>query len=160
MKSKLLSVVCASAIIMAAGMVNAADKKAGELSPQPAGHEMKNHKGEPKFDKKMHQRMADKFAKELGLSDEQKAEAKKIRKEGREKVEPLMKEMKVLREKMDKMREENMKEFEKILTPEQKAKMEQMKKEHDEMREKRKLERKQKKDAMKIRKEHKEHKKD
>ena len=44
-------------------------------------------------------------------------------------MKPLMEESKALREKMDKLRQENMGEFEKILTDEQKQKFEEMKKE-------------------------------
>lgn len=143
MNNKLLSVFAAVAILTGTGFANAADKKDGELPPPPPpGHEFEHPRGEPKFDKEMHKKMADKFAKDLGLSDEQKAQADKIREEGRKKVEPLMKEMKNLREKMDKLREENMKDFEKILTPEQKTKLEEMKKHHDKMREERKDRRK------------------
>lgn len=42
-----------------------------------------------------------------------------------------MKEMKVLREKMDKIREADMKKFEALLTPEQKAKLEARKQHHE-----------------------------
>lgn len=93
----------------------------GMLPPPPPAHEMPH---------KVRKEMADKFAKDLGLTEEQKAQADKIRKDGREKMEPLMKEMKTLREKMDKLREDNMKDFEKILTPEQKDKLDKIKAEH------------------------------
>ncbi len=67
------------------------------------------------------------FDERLGLTAEQKAKAKAIRAEGREKLKPIMKEMKELRKKADEIRTENMKEFEDILTPEQKAKLKSMK---------------------------------
>ena len=73
--------------------------------------------------------MEAKLADKLKLDDAQRVQAKKIREEGRKKVKPLMKEMKEIREKMDKLRQENMEEFEKILTPEQKNKFSELKKE-------------------------------
>lgn len=98
------------------------------------------------------------FENKLGLTDAQKAQAKEIRLRDREKMEPVMKEMKAKRDQMEALknsdapdkeakmkalreemkplwekanaaRKENMAEFEKILTPEQKAKFEEMKKE-------------------------------
>lgn len=151
MNKMFLTVVCASTIAFGATIANAAEKK--EMLPPPhQGEEMEHPrpmkqdgKG-PKFDKEMHKKMADKFAKDLGLSEEQKVEAKKIRKEGREKMKPLFKDMKELREKMDKVRESNMKEFEKILTPEQKAKLEKMKTDREEARKQKKAERMKKHD--------------
>ena len=73
------------------------------------------------------------------LTKEQQEQAEKIRKEGREKLKPLFEEMKDIREKMDKLREDNMLEFEKILTPEHYEKLkdiiarhhEEMKKRHE-----------------------------
>ena len=58
----------------------------------------------------------------LNLTDEQKAKAKEIREQSRKDIEPLMQEMKDIREKMDKIREADMKKFEALLTPKQKAK--------------------------------------
>ena len=67
------------------------------------------------------------LSEKLNLTDEQKAQADKIREEGREKMKPLMDEQRVLREKMDVVRKANMEEFEKILTPEQKKVFDEMK---------------------------------
>ena len=64
---------------------------------------------------------------DAGLTAEQQEQADKIRREGQEKIKPLMKEMKDLREKIDAERRANMEEFEKILTPEQKQKLDEMK---------------------------------
>lgn len=143
MNKTLLTVLCASTIALGAVSVNAAEREM--LPPPPPGHEFDHPGRGPKFDHKKHKEMGEKFAKELGLTEEQKAQADKIREEGREKLKPIMKEMKALREKADKMREENMKEFEKILTPEQKAKMEKMKADRKAEHEKRKIDRKMKK---------------
>ena len=73
----------------------------------------------------------EKMDKFLDLTDEQKAKAKEIREQSRKEIEPLMNEMKTLREKMDKIREADMKKFEALLTPEQKAKLEARKKHHE-----------------------------
>lgn len=111
MNKVVLSLMCATAILFNAGIAGA-----------------KGHKPLPPQDgKEMQVRMSDKLSKELNLTDEQKAQAKKIREEGKEKIEPLMKEMKKLRAKIDETRKENMKEFEKILTPEQKNQFEKIK---------------------------------
>ena len=91
--------------------------------PQPP------HKHEMKEFEKNREDMAKKFAEDLGLTKEQQAKAKKMREESRAKMKPMMEEMKKLHEKMDKAREENFKEFEKILTPEQKDKLEKIKEE-------------------------------
>lgn len=116
MKKILLTLMCATALVVSAN-ANAKDKK-----------DFPN--GEPP----RHERMADKLARDLNLTAEQKTQADKIRKDGREKVKPLMEKMKKIHEEMDKLREDNMKEFEKILTPEQQEKFAQIKaemKKHD-----------------------------
>ncbi len=87
---------------------------------------------EPSFDgRPPHHEQIDRFhhkmAERLKLTDEQKKQAEEIRKAGREKVKPLMDEMKQIREKMDAVRAENMKEFEKILSDEQKTELEKIK---------------------------------
>lgn len=133
MNKMFLSLLCASVVSMGVTSVCAQPAEEGMLPPPPA-YEMPH---------KERKDMADKFAKDLGLTEEQKALADKIRKDGREKMKPLMKEMKNLREKMDKLREDNMKDFEKILTPEQKDKLDKIKAEHkkkfEEGRKKRKM---------------------
>lgn len=86
----------------------------------------------PKHHKEMRKRPEpEKMDKFLDLTDEQKAKAKEIREQSRKEIEPLMKEMKTLREKMDKIRETDMKKFKALLTPEQKAKLEARKKHHE-----------------------------
>ena len=100
------------------------------------------------------------FDKRLGLTSEQKSQAKELRKEGFEKMKPVFeemkakrieeksiresnltaqaqkeklaeinKELKALEKKAGEIRRENMKEFESILTKEQKETLKQMKKE-------------------------------
>lgn len=134
MNKMFLSLLCASVVSMGVMSVCAQPAEEGMLPPPPPAREMPH---------KVRKDMADKFAKDLGLTEEQKALADKIRRDGREKMKPLMKEMKNLREKMDKLREDNMKDFEKILTPEQKDKLDKIKAEHkkkfEEGRKKRKM---------------------
>lgn len=156
----MLTAVCAAAVMLGSISANAQEEMLPP--PPPPGHEMlpppppefgPGHKGPrahgPKFDREMHKKLADRFAKDLGLSEEQIAKADKIREDGRKKVEPLMKQMDELRRKADELRKENMKEFEAILTPEQKTRLEEMKARHDEMRKHRREDRKLRKDEAK-----------
>lgn len=128
MKKILLNSLCAAAVMFgaSAAMAQSVDDMP---PPSPPGHEFDAPrppmKG-PHAKKGMHAG-PDKLAEELGLSDEQKEQAKKIHEQGREKVKPLMEEMKNLHKKMEELRKENMAEFEKILTPEQKDKFEEIK---------------------------------
>ena len=100
------------------------------------------------------------FEKRLGLTEEQKIKAKEIRKQGHDKIKPVIeqiiakkqeakmvkmsriavqiqeerldaidKELKILEKKAHDIRKANMKEFESILTKEQKKILKQMKKE-------------------------------
>lgn len=123
MNKFLLSTLLATTV-MFSGAINAAEKE----MPLPADIEhvemIKKHEG---FNKDFQEKMAKKMADELKLTAEQQEQAKKVREEGAKKMKPLMKEMKDLREKMDKERRANMEEFEKILTPDQKKKFEEMK---------------------------------
>ncbi len=116
MKKTWLTMLAVGAIMCSPVMTFAQD---GELSPPPPHEEDMR----PEM-KKDHQ---DRFAKELGLTDEQKVQAEKIRQAGREKMKPLMEKMKTLRKEMDELRKANMQEFEKILTPEQQTKLKDMK---------------------------------
>lgn len=116
MNKKILMLTCASMLMFGANNVLAKDHKAE--SPMPPQHEMPM-KGKPhKFG--MH---GDKLADALELTPEQRKKAEDIRKADFEKMKPLMEQMKELHKKMDEMRKENMKAFEAILTPIQKAKL-------------------------------------
>ena len=89
-----------------------------------------NKENKPQFKHKKHfEKMSKKLTEELNLTKEQQEKAKLIRKEGHEKIEPLMKQMKELRTQMDKLRQENMEAFEKILTKEQQDKFNKIKEE-------------------------------
>lgn len=123
-KKLLLCSVFSAALLLGAGILNAKDV-ALDTDTAPKAEFVKHHKDFK--GKHEHKPLEDK----LGLSDEQKEQAKKIHEQGLKEMEPLMKEMKDLREKMDSVRKNNMEEFEKILTPEQKTKLEEMKKQID-----------------------------
>lgn len=120
MKRLLFAIVCAS--VLSGGVLSAeARPEYHDLDKRPR-HEM---------------RMREDLAAKLKLTDEQKALADKIREDGRLKMEPLMQERRTLHEKMETLRKQNMEEFEKILTPEQKemfARLKQHRGEHPDMR--------------------------
>lgn len=120
MKKYLLATVCAFSLALSASAF-AQDEPRDETMPPPPGIE---HQME-----KVKENMQNELADKLNLTDEQREKAKKIHEEGREKMKPLMEEGKALHEKMDKLRKENMGEFEKILTDEQKEQFEKMKEE-------------------------------
>ena len=127
MKKLWLSAVCAAVLMTGAAQAMAQEDM---LPPPLPEHEM-SHPGTepgwhgPKFDERRHERAA-KLADDLGLTAEQRAQADKIRQDGRDKMEPLIQQMDELRQKMNQVRKDNMADFEKILTPEQKAKMDQI----------------------------------
>ena len=109
MKKMLVTAVCLAVL---SGSVNIAAAQPAEPGNDRPRVEMQNR---PPLSEK------------LSLTDEQKAQADKIREEGREKMKPLIDEQRALREKMDAVRKANMEEFEKILTPEQKKVFDEMK---------------------------------
>lgn len=113
--------------ILSAGAVMA-QAPVPEGQDAPAAAKIEKHRMPKRFDRERHEEMAKKMAKDLNLTAEQQEQADKIRKEGQEKIKPLMNEMKALREKIDAERRANMEEFENILTPEQKAKLKEMQK--------------------------------
>lgn len=145
MNRKLLTVVCAAGVLFSAGESFSAEESEmmpppppfedGLLPPPPPpGHMMKRSgkdgekmRHNPQFRDEMHKKMAEKFAEDLGLTEEQKVKAEELRAASRKKMEPLFEQMHGIHQKMDVIREENLKEFEKVLTPEQKAKLEKMK---------------------------------
>lgn len=112
---KKLLLLAVFSVVLCGGTVEAKEPR-GDFDKRPSIEEMKKHE--------------EMFANKLGLSEEQRAKAKELREAGRKKMEPLMKQKKELHEKMENLRKENMEEFEKILTDEQKAKLNEIKKEH------------------------------
>lgn len=116
MNKKILMLTCASMLLFGANNALAKNHKAEE--PMPPHHEMPMKNKGHKFE--MH---GNKLADDLDLTPEQRKKAEEIRKADFEKMKPLMEQMKELHKKMDEMRKENMKAFEAILTPIQKAKL-------------------------------------
>lgn len=125
--TKLLLTTALSTLIAFSAYSNAfAEAAANPAEPAQQTERMPRHHKEMR--KRPEPEKIDKF---LDLSDEQKAKAKEIREHSRKEIEPLMKEMKTIRKKMDKIREADMKKFEALLTPEQKAKLEARKQHHE-----------------------------
>ena len=142
-----------SLVILATMSANAADKfkPADGINPPPPPPHVKMTKED------MAKREAA-FEQKLGLTEEQKLQARELRKQGFEKIKPVMVQIKAKREEarkislsdtdsvkqqeelakkraeikkleseLHKIRHENMKEFEKILTPEQQKTLKTMK---------------------------------
>ena len=121
MKNNFLPILLATTIVSSGMAFSPANAKEPALPEAP--------KFEQRFDREqMHKEMAKKMADDLNLTEEQQEKAKAIHEKGKKDIEPLMDEMKDLRQKMDEKRRANMEEFEQILTPEQKAKFDEMKK--------------------------------
>lgn len=106
MNKFIIPVLCCSAIFFSTSNLNAK-----ELSKPIVPHNIEQ----------IHHYKPD-LAKKLNLSEEQKEQADAIRAQGRE-------EIKKLHQKMQEIRKNNMKEFENILTPEQKEEFEKIKSE-------------------------------
>lgn len=123
MNKKLMAILLTSTMLSAGGVMAKPHKADLDSKAEIAETE----RGDISY-KEHHRRMAEKMADDLELSKEQREEAAKIRQEGRDKIKPLMDEMKDIREKIDAERRANMEEFEKILTPEQQEKFDKMKK--------------------------------
>ena len=105
MKSRYLSLLCGAAFLCCASTVTAQEP------PMPPAEGPRPE---------LAQKAEDNLAIRLKLTDEQKEQARKIHEEGRE-------QMKEMHEKMQELRKSNMEEFEKILTPEQKAEFDKIK---------------------------------
>lgn len=121
MNKKYLMMFTAAAILMA-GVTSVSAQPLPPVDGAPAPHHEKMEMRKAKRMPPDPEKMAEKLADELGLSESQREQAKAINKKGMEDVKPLMDQMRDIREKMDELRKENMKEFESILTPEQKTK--------------------------------------
>ena len=117
MKKLCLTLLCAGMLTGISNIVLASDD---ETMPPPLPQHEQNFE-------KHHEKMQNKLADDLQLSEQQRAKAKEMRTAAREKIKPLLDEMKALRQKMDTIRDENMKAFEEILTPEQKETFEKIK---------------------------------
>ena len=118
MKKLYLALLCATALTCGANLAYAQEDNT--MPPPPPHHSEQDIQ-------KHHEKMENKLADELKLTDEQRTKAKELRKASREKIKPLLDEMKALRKKMDEIRKENMTAFEELLTPEQKEAFEKIK---------------------------------
>ncbi len=118
MKKLYLALLCATALTCGANMAYAQEDNT--MPPPPPHHSEQNIQ-------KHHEKIENKLADDLKLTDEQRSKAKELRKASREKIKPLIDEMKALRKKMDEIRKENMTAFEELLTPEQKETFEKIK---------------------------------
>ena len=114
MKKIYLPILCATAL-----MCSSYEASAQEDITMPPPPSVEHHADFQKMEKH-HEKMATKLAEKLNLNEEQKEKAQEMRKAARQKMKPLLEQMKELRKKMDTLRQDNMKEFENILTPEQK----------------------------------------
>ena len=121
MNKKYLMMFTAAAILMA-GVTSVSAQPLPPVDGAPAPHHEKMEMRKAKRMPPDPEKMAEKLADELGLSESQREQAKAINKKGMEEVKPLMDQMRDIRKKMDELRKENMNEFESILTPEQKTK--------------------------------------
>ncbi len=126
MSKTLLSILMATTILATGSVM--AQAPSFEADDAQVMENVEKQRPPKRFDREKHEEMAKKMAKDLGLTAEQQEQAEAIRKEGQEKIKPLMDEMKALREKIDAERKANMEEFEKILTPEQKEKLKEIQK--------------------------------
>jgi len=135
MKKIYLPLLCATALVCG---LNPTSAQENNVTPPPS---MEHHIDMSEHMEKHHEKMAQKLAEELNLSDEQKAKAQEMRQAARKQIKPLLDQMKEIRKKMDNLRQNNMKDFENLLTPEQKetfskikaerkAKFEKMKSKH------------------------------
>lgn len=138
MNKKYLMMFTAAAILMA-GVTSVSAQPLPPIDGAPAPHHEKMEMRKAKKMPPNPEKMAEKLAEQLDLSDEQKQKAEEINKQGKEKIKPLMEKMREIRKQMDELRKENMKEFESILTPEQKTKFDALK---DKMHAKRRAPRK------------------
>ena len=121
MNKKYLMMFTAAAILMA-GVTSVSAQPLPPVDGAPAPHHEKMEMRKAKRMPPDPEKMAEKLADELGLSEAQREQAKAINKKGMEEVKPLMDQMRDIHKKMDELRKENMNEFESILTPEQKTK--------------------------------------
>lgn len=131
MNKTMLMLLSATTIMMGAATVQAKEPKMMSDSGQV---EMQKAKDGKMMKEDMHKKMKEKRLKmnkklneNLNLTEKQQAEVKAMREEAEMKLKPLKEQAKELRMQMEEIRDENIKKFESILTPEQKAKLEKIK---------------------------------
>lgn len=106
---------------------------AGETAQQEVNltslEQVENEKGFAFGKKRMHkdpEKMRENFVKKLSLTEEQQEKASAIHQKSKAEMEDIKNQIKTLRERADTIRENNKKEFESLLTDEQKKTLEQM----------------------------------
>lgn len=133
-----LGMILASAPMMAQAQ-EAAPDAAGAAIHAPKGEmRARHHKGEMRGQKpdkaELEKKMAEKreaFANRLGLTEEQRAKSKELHEKNKTQMKQIMSEMGALKEKAQALREESKKEFEALLTAEQKETLKQMQAERE-----------------------------
>ncbi|MBR6327841.1 MAG: hypothetical protein IKR60_03085, partial [Alphaproteobacteria bacterium] len=105
MKKNMLSILLATSVI-SSGVLSV------EAYAEDAAPEMPSF-GQHMDPVQMRQKMQQKMADELGLTAEQQKQVEAMNAKSKAEMEPLMQEMKDIREKMDAKRRANMEEFEK-----------------------------------------------
>lgn len=139
--NKLLGLTMSALLVSSVAMAqDAKPETPNDMPPPPMGDEFnpggRKHFSEAdkaKFEEKMKERKAE-IAKRLNLTPEQQEKAEALQEKNKEAMKPIMDEMKALREKADALREESKKEFEALLTDEQKETLKTMHKERMEQK--------------------------
>lgn len=139
---KLLGLTMGALLVSSVAMAQEAKPEMPDDMPPPAsmgdefnpgGRKHFSEADKAKFEEKMKKHKAE-FAKRLNLTPEQQEKAEDLREKNKEAMKPIMDEMKALREKADTLREESKKEFEALLTDEQKETLKTMHKERMEQK--------------------------
>lgn len=114
--------------VLVSGSVMAGETAQKEVNPTSL-EQVENEKGFAFWKKRMHkdpEKMRENFVKKLGLTEEQQEKASAIHQKSKAEMEDIKNQIKTLRERADTIRENNKKEFESLLTDEQKKTLEQM----------------------------------
>ena len=96
------------------------DARFDDRRPAPRPHALKDLRRPGKDGFHPDEKLKDRFAKKLNLTEEQKAQIEEFRKEDMKQMKPLFDQMDELRKQADELREQNKARFESVLTPEQK----------------------------------------
>ncbi len=124
MKKYLLLTLAGTVLVMSSAFANEVPMASNIEGTTVEQSLEKKHKRPSKEEMRAH------FAKRLNLTEEQQKQADQIHEKSRAKMQEIKKQMQDLRKQADTIREGNKKEFESILTEEQKKTLETMKKEH------------------------------
>ena len=120
--------VLGAALLIGVIIIGTQDK--GTTPPQPSSEKATVSQKEVKSDVQVKRSRAS-LKDQLDLTEEQRELMKQIKADGRKEIEPLIAEINALRDKMEAVRAKNNEEFEKILTPEQRAKLAEIRDQED-----------------------------